>query len=134
MRTFVGTDLRTARGVGLASTAVLAVLVLPGVAGAQVLPIDPQLFHPAPGPRSIFGMDLPEVPSHLGVSAGLFVNDAIAPLRVTEPDGTERALVPNALGLDLVGSFALFQAMELGVDVPVQRLGVPNSIEPGFPT
>jgi len=116
-------------------TAAVATLLASRPADAQtVMPIDPQLFHPAPGPKSVFGLDLPEVPTHLGVSAGMFVNYAQAPLRVTEPDGRERALVPSELGIDFVASLSLFQAMEIGVDVPIQRLGVPNAIEPGFTT
>ncbi|MBI2893227.1 MAG: OmpA family protein [Deltaproteobacteria bacterium] len=83
--------------------------------------MDVQLFHPAASATAWASLDRPTVPSHLALSLGAFANWASRPLSI-EHDGTREPIVARALGIDLAVALGLFQAMELGVVVPLQIL------------
>jgi outer membrane protein OmpA-like peptidoglycan-associated protein len=102
--------------------AVIAVALLAhvAVAGAQArsTSFDAENFHPSTTSQGYFGVDGAFVAPHLGFSAGLWLTYAHDPL-VVRHDGTLAGeLVVRQLGMDAVASFALFNRLELGVDVP----------------
>lgn len=107
--------------------ALVFLLLAPAVVRAQETgqvpadAMDAQLFHPAASATAWLSLDRPTVPSHLALSAGVFGNWASRTLLV-EHDGKRDPIVSSALGLDLTLALGLFQAMELGVVLPLQIL------------
>ncbi|ABS25774.1 OmpA/MotB domain protein [Anaeromyxobacter sp. Fw109-5] len=102
----------------------LSVLLVPVVAGAaDVAGFDGQRFAPAAGTAGGFTVERPFVAPHLGYGFGLFLNyadDAV----VTRDATGEIAGRPldSAASFDLLASLALFDFLELGVDLPLHAL------------
>src|SRR5262249_13918174 len=101
--------------------AVAAVCAHAAVARAQArsTAFDAEGFHPAVTSQGYFGVDGAFVAPHLGFSAGLWLSYGQDPLDVRRSDGSlVGGLIKRQLGMDLVGSFAILDRLELGVDVP----------------
>jgi outer membrane protein OmpA-like peptidoglycan-associated protein len=107
---------RTARVAALLAL----VLAYAGSAAAQArsTAFDAEQFHPAITSQGYFGVDGAFVAPHLGFSAGLWLTYAHDPLVVGRGGSRSGELIVRQLGMDLVGSFALVDRLEIGVDVP----------------
>ena len=103
-----------------AHAAVAALVLLPLVARAQSrsTSFDAENFHPSTTSQGYFGVDGAFVAPHLGFSAGLWLTYAHDPLVLRRGGATTGELIVRQLGLDLVGSFALLNRLELGVELP----------------
>lgn len=101
--------------------AIVAVLFAAGVARAQSGAFDAEQFHPSDTSNGYFGVDGAFVARHLGLSAGAYLTYGHDPL-VLRRDGAivypGGEVITRQLGLDLVGSFALLDRLELGFDLP----------------
>ena len=90
-------------------------------ARAQSAAFDAELFHPSPTSNGYLGVDGAFVARHLGFSVGLYGTYAHDPLvlrrngAIVYPGGE---ILIRQLGMDLVGSFALLDRLEIGVDLP----------------
>ena len=104
----------------LAAIVVAALCAHVGDARAQSrsTAFDAEGFHPSATSQGFFGVDGAFVAPHLGFSAGLWLTYAHDPLVVRSGSGEVGELVVRQLGMDLVGSFALIDRLELGVDLP----------------
>ena len=100
---------------------IVAVVFAPlAVAHAQSLStgFDAQQFHPAITSGGYYGVDGAFVAPHLGFAAGLWLSYGHDPLVIRRGDALAGELVVRQLGMDLVGSFALVDRLEIGVDLP----------------
>jgi len=77
-----------------------------------------QRFLPSPHGRDYFTVLSADVNGHLLPSVQVFANYATRPLVFNTPLG-EEAVVERFLGLDVLGSFSMFERVEVGVAVPV---------------
>src|SRR5207237_6002242 len=102
--------------------AVIALVLVAHVAaaGAQArsTAFDAENFHPAATSQGYYGVDGAFVAAHLGFSAGLWLTYAHDPLVLRNGSVLAGELVVRQLGLDLVGSFAVIDRLELGIDLP----------------
>lgn len=79
---------------------------------------DAENFHPAVTSHGYFGVDGAFVAPNLGFSAGLWLTYGHDPLVLRRGDKLAGELIVRQLGMDLVGSFALLDRVEIGVDLP----------------
>jgi len=102
------------------AVAVTLALALAGAAHAQSrsASFDAEGFHPAITSQGYYAVDGAFVAPHLGFSAGLWLTYGHDPLVVRSGHTLVGELVVRQLGLDLVGSFAIFDRLEIGVDLP----------------
>ncbi len=102
----------------------ISVALLPATAGAaDVSGFDGQRFVPAAGMAGGFAVERPFVGPHLGYGFGLFLN--FADDAVVMRDGTDAIVgrpLDSALSFDLLGSLALFNFFEVGVDLPIHAI------------
>ncbi len=84
----------------------------------QQTALDVNLFEPSTSPQSIYALELARVPTHLTFTAGAFVNYAYRPL-VSRVGDRELPLVEHDLRGEIQGSLGLFQAIELGLALPI---------------
>ncbi|MGA9520794.1 MAG: OmpA family protein [Myxococcaceae bacterium] len=106
----------------IGSVAGVLLALLSATASAQGF--DGQRYQPAMGAAGGFVIERPIVPRHLGYSFGLIGNyghDPVVIRRIGSPEIVGRPL-QHALTADLLASFALFNVLELGVDVPLHAL------------
>jgi outer membrane protein OmpA-like peptidoglycan-associated protein len=87
-------------------------------AGQQTA-LDVQLFEPSTSPRAIFMVEAAQVPAHLTFTAGLWGSYANLPLVLRVPSGPTAPIVEHDARAEIHASLGLFQALELGVAVPV---------------
>jgi outer membrane protein OmpA-like peptidoglycan-associated protein len=98
----------------------------------QQTALDVNLFEPSTSPQSVFSLELARVPTHLTFTAGAFVNYAFQPL-VARPEGRENiSLVEHDLRAEVQGSLGLFQALELGLAMPIAFTDHAPAIVGGF--
>jgi outer membrane protein OmpA-like peptidoglycan-associated protein len=99
-----------------------ALVALPAQASDVSQAIDAQGFRPGPGARDILGVQSARVAKHKEWNVGLTFNYAKKPLNFMDPrTGVfTAALVDNQFGADLMGSYNLFDRLELGVVLPVR--------------
>ncbi len=79
---------------------------------------DAEQFHPSLTSNGYFGVDGAFVAPHLGWSAGAWLTYAHDPLVLRRGSTVAGELIVRQLGMDLVGSFALFDRLEIGLDLP----------------
>ena len=105
----------------VAARALAASLLVAAGAHAQSAAIDAERFHPPATSNGFLSVDGAFTAPHLGFSAGVGLTYAHDPLVLRENGKVIRGgeVVGNQLGLDVVGSFALWERLELGVDLPV---------------
>ncbi|HEY2748970.1 MAG TPA: OmpA family protein [Polyangia bacterium] len=103
-----------------AAIAVVAVCTLAAAARAQSrsTAFDAEGFHPSATSQGYFGVDGAFVAPHYGFSAGLWLTYAHDPLVVRAGNSNVGELIVRQLGMDLVGSFALIDRIEVGIDLP----------------
>jgi large repetitive protein len=87
-------------------------------AQARSAAFDAETFHPAITSQGYYGVDSAFVAPHLGFSAGLWLSYAHDPLIVRSGNNVAGELVVRQLGMDLVGSFAVVDRLEIGLDLP----------------
>jgi outer membrane protein OmpA-like peptidoglycan-associated protein len=99
-----------------------ALAALPAQASEVSQAIDAQGFKPGPGARDILGVQSARVAKHKEWNVGLTFNYAKKPLNFMDPrTGVfTAALVDNQFSADLMGSYNLFDRLELGVVLPVR--------------
>ncbi len=101
---------------------VLAAIVVAHAAGARAqsrsTAFDAQGFHPALTSQGYYGVDGAFVAPHLGFSAGLWLSYGHDPLVLRRGSALAGEVIVRQLGMDLVGSFALLDRLEIGVDLP----------------
>ncbi|MGZ3441836.1 MAG: thrombospondin type 3 repeat-containing protein, partial [Polyangia bacterium] len=104
----------------IAAAAVVVVAQIAAVAHAQSrsTAFDAEGFHPAATSQGYYGVDGAFVAPHLGFSAGLWLTYAHDPLVARRGNSVVSELVVRQLGMDLVGSLALVDRLEIGVDLP----------------
>ncbi len=104
--------------------ALISVALLPATAGAaDVSGFDGQRFAPAAGMAGGFAVERPFVGPHLAYGFGLFLSyadDAVVTRDTT--DAVVGRPLDSALSFDLLGSLALFDLFEVGVDVPIHAI------------
>lgn len=100
---------------------------------AQAQGFDAQRYVPPAGAAGGLLIERAQVPRHLGGSVGLFVNYADDSVVLRDPDSGEILSRPlDALfGMDLLGSFALFDRLELAIDIPVMVLYAGDTLRLG---
>jgi hypothetical protein len=84
--------------------------------------IDATQFHPTATGDGYLAVDGAYTLKHLGFGAGIYAGYAHRPLVLRDPNGDVPPggeVIAHQLGLDLVASFALFERLELGVDLPL---------------
>ncbi|HEY7957049.1 MAG TPA: OmpA family protein [Polyangia bacterium] len=99
--------------------ALLFGLCAPARAGEASFETD--LFHPTDTANGYFSVDGAFPVRHLGFTAGLFGTWAHQPLVLRDPMGNVPPggeVIGDQIGMDLVGSFGLFDRLELGIDLP----------------
>ena len=89
------------------------------LARAQSTAFDAEGFHPSVTSQGYYGVDGAFVAPHLGFSAGLWLSYAHDPLVARRGNSLAGELVVRQLGLDLLGSFAFFDRLEVGLDLPI---------------
>jgi outer membrane putative beta-barrel porin/alpha-amylase/thrombospondin type 3 repeat protein len=100
---------------------IAAVLLAPLAAHAQSsrsTGFDAENFHPAITSGGYFSVDGAFVAPHLGFSAGLWLSYAHDPLVLRRGNAVAGEIIVRQLGMDLVGSFALLDRLEIGLDLP----------------
>jgi outer membrane protein OmpA-like peptidoglycan-associated protein len=103
--------------------AVTMVLASASAARAQQsTSFDAEQFHPTSTSNGYFAVDGAFVAPHLGFSAGAYLSYAHDPLLLRHGDQVFAHVVQDQVSMDLVGSFALFDHLELGLDLPFAPL------------
>jgi len=100
---------------------IAAILVAPLAAHAQSsrsTGFDAENFHPAITSGGYFGVDGAFVAPHLGFSAGLWLSYGHDPLVLRRGNATAGEIIVRQLGMDLIGSFAVLDRLEIGLDLP----------------
>ncbi|MCU1279659.1 MAG: OmpA domain protein [bacterium] len=98
--------------------AVLAAHVAVARAQSRSTAFDVENFHPAITSQGYYGVDGAFVAPHLGFSAGLWLTYGHDPLVARRGNTLVGELVVRQLGMDLIGSFAVVDRLEIGVDLP----------------
>ncbi len=106
-----------------AFSVVVGASLLTTVAHGQQLrrEISAQRFDPAPGPRNFLSVRTLRMETEKTFSAGLMVNYGNSPLVVMGDDG-EIGVIRSLVTADVLGSYTLMPALELGVKIPVTRV------------
>ena len=102
----------------LAALAALAAPAAPARAQARSTSFDAEDFHPAITSGGYLSVDGAFVAPNLGFSAGLWLTYGHDPLVLRRGDALAGEVVVRQLAMDLVGSFALANRLEIGVDLP----------------
>jgi outer membrane protein OmpA-like peptidoglycan-associated protein len=100
----------------------LIVMLLGGAARAQQAGFDATQFHPTATGDGYFAVDGAFTLRHVGGGGGVYLSYAHRPLVLRDPTGMippGGEVIPHQLVLDFVASFALFDRVEIGVDMPV---------------
>src|SRR5579859_7659887 len=106
--------------------------------------LNPQLFHPAPGPDEFVTVEPAAPLGHLQYQVGLYLNYARNPFTIdtfdvtTNKAGATRAnLIANSLGADVWVALGLWRRLQLAVQVPMtlyqngQDFNDPNPVDKG---
>jgi outer membrane protein OmpA-like peptidoglycan-associated protein len=112
---------------GRAGVLLALALALPAAARAQSTAFDAQRFQPLGGARDVLAIPTASVPGHLEARAGVFLDYASQPLRLTGPRTV--VLVDSQTDLTLTGSIGLLDRFEVSLAFPiiVQLDGKPAS-------
>jgi large repetitive protein len=100
-------------------------------AQARSTSFDAENFHPSLTSQGYYGVDGAFVAPHLGFSAGLWLTYAHDPLVARTRSGAVAGeIIARQLGLDLVGSFAVIDRLEIGLDLPFipYQLNIPSTV------
>lgn len=106
----------------MSRSASLLVLLLSAAAQAAPPNIDATQFHPTATGDGYLSVDGAFTLRHLGFGVGLYAGYAHRPLVLRDPSGAIAPggeVIAHQLGLDLVASFAIFDRLEIGVDLPI---------------
>lgn len=96
------------------------VLALAAPARAQTsTAFDAQQFHPSITSNGYYTVDGAFVARHLGFSAGVWGSYGHDPLVLRRDGALAGELIVRQLGLDVVGSFAFVDRIEIGIDLPI---------------
>ncbi len=100
---------------------VFCVLCAAGSAVAQTDRFDVQQFNPQPSQTTNYiTVASPQLLRHLGFEAGILANYADSPLVLVDGDDERQLeIVSSQLTLDLLFAFALFDRVQVGVDIPL---------------
>ena len=122
---------------GALCAAALTLLLPMGAARAQDYPsVNLQQFRPAPGPADYLTVFGTGVARHLDWNAGLYLNYANAPLRLSSMTNPEAQVVDFQSGADVIAVLGLYDFAEIGLVLPAivsQDTEDPTPLVPGDP-
>lgn len=119
----------------LAAVSAVAQPSLDDVAGQGAGSLDAERMRPGLSREAILDVEAGSVGAHLDVDVALQLGYAHNPLvatMTTETGQSSRAIVAHRAGAHLLGSIALFERLQLGVDVPVVLFQSGASALPGL--